>query len=753
MALINAAIKRFAFPEKPKAPRPLPLSWIYCPTPIGFIFAFRTTIAACIALGISLWMELDNPAWAAMTVWVVAQLNRGESLSKARWRIVGTFTGALASIVITGLIPQSPWLYYPSIALWIGVCSGCATFFSNFRSYAFVLAGYTCAIICMDSSPDGDKLFMAAVARTSYIILGVTCETVVATLFSTDQEQHAHLKIREKLETALILVSQTLKSVLSQNSTALTSARQQFGTVLKLNDEIEFAEVEMRAYGHEGDHARAALASVSALLARGFGMATRLQLLTSAHKDFEIITHEVLKFLESFPERLKQEDEIPLLLEELLHLRDTCRQYASPLRISIESYDGPAVLTMTDVERISQEEGAEITTPELDERVLFISMGELLGDLEQAITQFHASMHPVFGDHFRFNRQISHDLKIARNNGIRTGLAVIIAALIYEVTAWPNGTTFISMVCVICGLYATQENPVLGTTSFLKGMFCAWVVAWFLVFGFMPMFKTYEPLALILGLAMFIGGLAKTNPSTTKAAAAYCLLMPLMLGLDNQAVMDELSYHNVNLAIMMSGVVSVVVFRSVLPFDSDDERFRMRKMMLKELRSLTDFKLIPNVGRWISHSTDRFSRLIAHIDPTTGSSLTEAAVQGTLATLTLGLNIIRLRALMDREYLPESARRPIILVLHYIERSTKRHGRAARVARAAVRRLRELDTPDHDIITRLELTRALTYLVVIAHTLKTNTNFLDESRPFTGEGPRPTFKQHRKWSFFFKKNS
>ncbi|MDF7674985.1 FUSC family protein [Acetobacteraceae bacterium ESL0709] len=752
MALINAAIKRLAFPEKAATPRPLPLSWIFAPTPEGFLFAFRTTVATCVALGIAFWMELDNPTWSAITVWTVAQLNRGESLSKARWRIIGTFFGAFAAIVITGLMPQSPWLYYPTIALWIAVCSGCATFFSNFRSYAFVLAGYTCSIICMDAVPDGNKLFMLAVSRTSYIILGIVCETVVATIFSTDQEQHAHLKMRKKLQAALLLVSQTLKSVLSQDRSALTSARQQFGTVLKLNDEIEFAEVEMGAYGHEGDHARAALASVSALLSRAFGMATRLQLLTSEHKDFEIITQEVLKFLNSFPERLVQEDEIPGLLEELLHLRDTCRQYASPLRVSIDSsYSGPAVLTMADVERLSQEEGAEITIPELDERVLFISMGELLGDLEQAITQYHASIHPVFGDHFRFNRQPSHDLKIAFHNGIRGALAVIITALIYEVTAWPNGTTFISITTLICGIYATQENPVLGTTNFLKGMFVCWVVAWFLVFGFIPMVKTYEPLALVLSVAMFIGGLAKANPSTAKAAAAYCILLPLMTGLHNQSVMNELAYHNTNLAVMMAGVVSVVVFRSILPFDRDDERFRIRKMMLKELRTLTDPMIVPQIGKWISHSTDRFSRLIAHSDPA-GSPMTEAAIQGTLATLTLGLNIIRLRTLMDREYLPESARRPIILVLHYIERSTKHHNRAARVARAAVRRLRGLDTPDHDIITRLEMTRALTYLVVIAHTLKTNMNFLDESRPFTGEGPRPFAKQRHNWSFFFKKN-
>ena len=108
--------------------------WIFTPSLDGFLFALRTTIAACLSLGIALWLELDSPIWAPMTVWSVAQLSRGESLSKARWRIIGTLTGGVAALVFVGIYPQAPWLFFPLIALWIGLCSGLATFVSNFRS-------------------------------------------------------------------------------------------------------------------------------------------------------------------------------------------------------------------------------------------------------------------------------------------------------------------------------------------------------------------------------------------------------------------------------------------------------------------------------------------------------------------------------------------------------------------------------------------------------------------------------------------
>lgn len=700
------------------------LYWIFAPSLNGFLFALRTTIAACLSLGIALWLELDSPIWAPMTVWSVAQLTRGESLSKARWRIVGTLAGGTAALIFVGIYPQAPWVFFPLIALWIGLCSGLATFVSNFRSYALVLSGYTCAIICMDVIPNTGNIFMFAVSRASYIILGVLCEAFIGLLFAVNQDRLAHLKIRQKLEAALTLVGDTLHHILRQDDGALKEARTLFGTILSINDQIEFAELEMGTHGHEGDHARAALAAVSALLSRSFGMATRLQLLSSNHKDFDTVSEAFIQFLQHFSERLPKEEEASELLAELQHLRDICRRYATPHRRKAvpDTQAENQHTTQTDI----------ITDSALDERILFSSLGDLIGDLEQAITEYHASTHTIRGDHFQFQRHTHQDGRLAFNNGFRAALAILVTSLIYEVTAWSNGNTLISITALICGLFATKEDPVLGTVKFLKGLAVGWCVAWLLCFVFIPMVTTYEPLVLVLAVPMMIGGLARANPATAPAASAFNLLMPLMLGIQNHHIIDEKKFYNTNLAIILSGITAVLIFRSILPFDSKAEGFRLRKSTLRELRNLANLNSAPQISAWIGHSTDRFSRLLRHAP--TMTPLVEAGIQGTLATLTLGLNVIRLRNLLNREYLPESARRPITLVLYHIEHSYRRHDRAARLTRAAIRRLRELDTQDHEAIIRLEITRALTYLVVVEHTLRTNEDFLDASRPFLGEG-------------------
>ena len=140
--VVNSALNRRPITE-------WPLAWVYAPKPGDIEFALRNTIAALFALAVAFWWELGEPQWAAMTVWIVAQGSRGESLSKGRWRLVGTILGMVSAISLVAVFPQQPWLFLPVLALWAGLCTGLATLVHNFRSYAFVLAAYTCAIIAL----------------------------------------------------------------------------------------------------------------------------------------------------------------------------------------------------------------------------------------------------------------------------------------------------------------------------------------------------------------------------------------------------------------------------------------------------------------------------------------------------------------------------------------------------------------------------------------------------------------------------
>jgi uncharacterized membrane protein YccC len=688
--------------------------WLYAPSPQAFGFALRNTAASFLALGIALWMELDSPVWAVMTVWAVAQNTRGESLSKARWRIVGTFLGAFGAVGIVAAFPQAPWLFFPTVALWVGICSGFATFVSNFRSYALVLAGYTCAIIAMDAASNPDNVFFIAVSRTTYIILGVVCEALMGMIFAQGQEREARREVRRKLLSALSLVSNALADILTQTDGAWREARSLFGTILTINSEIEFSEVEMGPHGHEGDHARAALAAVSILLSRGFGMATRIATLDVSSGVFQTTASHAATLLRSLPARLRRTEEVPGLLASLHALRDECR-----LRTVWLDDDG---LTPLPDDRAPSA---------IDERAVHVALGEILLDMETAVTEYEASTHHISGDHFHFRLQSHRDPRAAIDNGIRAFAAVLITALFYEVTAWPNGLGFIAITSLVCGLFATRENPVLGTVVFLRGAIWAAIIAGVLALWITPSFSYFESLIPTVGIALFFCGLAKFNPSTAGAAAAFGLLMPDMLAIENHHRINEIAFMNGAMSVVFANVVATLVFRLVLPFDPNAERLRLRRQMLSELRALCHMRIPPRTSSWIGRNIDRFARLIRHAGPKP-TRLIEDYLEGTLAVLTIGLNVIRLRTVMGRDHLPASARRAVDLLLIRMERSTGRHVSAAVSAQRTLSRLRALEAAEPDHIVRLELTRALTYVVVIAHALQANSAFLDEKHPFRG---------------------
>ena len=64
------------------------------------IFSLKTFAAALLALFIAFWLGLDDPRWALLTVFVVAQPDSGLVLAKSFYRIIGTAAGVLITVAL-----------------------------------------------------------------------------------------------------------------------------------------------------------------------------------------------------------------------------------------------------------------------------------------------------------------------------------------------------------------------------------------------------------------------------------------------------------------------------------------------------------------------------------------------------------------------------------------------------------------------------------------------------------------------------
>ena len=112
-----------------------------------WIFSVKTFAGAMLALWIALRMDLDRPYWAMATAYIVAQPFTGMMRSKAAYRFCGTMLGAVVTLVFIPNLVDAPVLLIAALSLWIGACIYFAVLDRTPRSYVFLLAGYSVALI------------------------------------------------------------------------------------------------------------------------------------------------------------------------------------------------------------------------------------------------------------------------------------------------------------------------------------------------------------------------------------------------------------------------------------------------------------------------------------------------------------------------------------------------------------------------------------------------------------------------------
>src|SRR3954453_22307304 len=133
------------------------------------IFAAKTTASGLLALLIAFTFDLDQPKWALLTVFIVAQPQSGLVLAKSFYRMIGTVVGAVGALVLVSLFDQERVLFLGTLAIWIGLCTFASVRARNFTAYGFVLSGYTAAIVGITGTLDPGNTFFIAVARVTEI--------------------------------------------------------------------------------------------------------------------------------------------------------------------------------------------------------------------------------------------------------------------------------------------------------------------------------------------------------------------------------------------------------------------------------------------------------------------------------------------------------------------------------------------------------------------------------------------------------
>ena len=642
----------------------------------GIAFALRTTAASLIALYIAFLINLDSPKWAAMTVWIVAQGSRGMTLSKARYRVIGTFAGTGIAVTLTALFAQAPESLLCALAIWIGLCTGVATALRNFRAYGAVLAGYTAAIITLDAAATPSQIFDVAEARLIYILLGIGVEATLSAILAPSRPLD---DVRAGLGAYIRQAAGICARALGGEAAATPALQRLFAKALALDTTAEYAASASTVTRGALGHVRAAASATLAQLAAA---------------------HSLRDYLGR-----RDSGEDALLAES-----------AGVLQAVANGNTNEQATIVALRERLGAACPGDHGEHGNERSFLHDRLDALLSSLQTALMRQALLARPA-PPPSRLDFAFHIDLTAALHNGIRAIAAVLLASAAWILTAAPTGSGFVTIVSVVCALFATRDNPVAAGLGFLKGTGWAFAASAICNFALIPMISGFPLLAVVISLFMLPAGIAMRHPRTAAPAASFAIFFWDLVGPSNDVRTEAAGFFNGSLTLLAGIACGTLAFALLFPPNVQATRRRLHRAIRRDLALIGSTPGIWTSAEWFSRTADRFGRQLA-AEKALPAAVMDQDMAGMLAALTIGAAAMDLDSLAKTQ---KAAMRPIRAVLRRLASADPQAlARAAR--QAAARLLRQARRADNH--ASRELYRAGVLLQEIAREATEQAAFL-----------------------------
>ena len=400
-------------------------------------FPIKLTFALVAALMIGFHLNLETPRWAVMTAGIVAGGTAfaagGDPYSGAlRYRgilrIIGTFIGCVAALVIMIATVRAPVVMLLLCCIWAGFCVWLSSLIKVENSYALGLAGYTALIIVVTANASGGLTLVPqyAVERCSEIILGILCAILADMIFSP----------------------RSIKKVIDAEVDALLVAHYRLLQLCVAHEDKE--EVD-KAWGALVRRTTALSGMRSQLMmesSRWQNTSRRLQMLNTL--SLTMITQAAETFLiqNSRPDYIATQYRV-LMEKEAATAEDVHKRMKALRRlIAVSSKTVPETL----------ESWVEAAT-EYQLLTHGIKSNGRITALEEGILQ----------------REVVIQARSAENhhamiNGVRTFVATALGSLFWLYTGWTSGSGCMVMLGVITALAMRMPNPLMMAKDFVYGM-------------------------------------------------------------------------------------------------------------------------------------------------------------------------------------------------------------------------------------------------------------------------------------------
>ncbi|NHO54324.1 FUSC family protein [Acetobacter estunensis] len=515
--------------------------------PGWFMFCMRTWMAVVIALFAAFWLQISSPGSAAVTVMILAQPLRGQMLSKALYRLAGTFVGAFVALFLVSCFSQDRAMLLGGVALWLSLCCIMGTLERDFRAYAAMLAGYTVALIAIGCIDAPETAYDVTVNRVSAIIIGIAATAAVNDVFGSPT---AWARLCAGLDTVSEMVARIARDAVAGHSVPDAAACAGIaGQIMALTSQVSFARTEI-ADGHlRMTGVRSAMVAMLEMLncSRAIAMALERGLISDevvqrARKAFGAGTADTPKEAVEDLEQLAREthkdaagNDTRLTLEEAWFVERT---------MALLSYWR---WTQDGLDCVHNGGHARTQAPEM--------------------------------------RIVAHqDIILALLNGLRVLIGFSMTAGLCILSGLPQSFSALSQTAIVLTLAATTYNVRAFGMGALIGLPLAIITAAILNFGILPHGSDMVFYSVMVLPVIFGGCLLLLNPKTAAVGFNAGVFFFVILGVANEQSYDPVVFINRDEQYLFAGILIFISLTLLMPPSARTRRFRVAMAIGHDLR-------------------------------------------------------------------------------------------------------------------------------------------------------------------------
>jgi uncharacterized membrane protein YccC len=553
------------------------------------IFSLKALFAALLATYISFSIGLERPYWAFLTSYIVAAPLAGAVISKAVFRVMGTFVGAAAAVIMVPPLSHSPEMLTLAIAGWLALCVFVSLLERTPRGYPFVLAGYTAVLIVLPAVNTPGEIFTDASLRVQEITIGILCSSLVhgvvlpnsvstfllgrVAVMLRDAERWS----RDSLEIEPDAAVENERRRLAQDVTELHNLS------IHLPYETSRAAPRVRTV-------RALQDQLSLLMPLGAAVADRVAALHARgalNETAERLLADTRAWLDAIEgERAERERAAEDLKARCLALEPEVGPQAGwdqLLQLSL----GSRLANLIDAHLDCRDLAEQLGTP--DRRPVSARIPRLLEG--------------------RRNREVHRDFAGALRGAAGAAGTIILGSILWIGSGWNDGATAVMLAGVFLALFSAMDNPLPPLRMFFWGTLIATIIGFVYAFAILPRVDGFPELALMLAPSLLVLGALMYAPRFTGIA------LPALLGMGSPFIIavkytDNFeTFTNGALAQLIGTLFALIMARLLQTAGLESAIRRTLRAGWRDIAERSNVSGPPDLRAWINRMLDRIAVL------------------------------------------------------------------------------------------------------------------------------------------------